>query len=161
MSVPRSGTRFWLYFLGKVLGIEYVSYAHFGIDEEPEKLIDQFDVIVVPTRREEDVRASWRKPYHHLKQRRWTVYLDDCFKELKRLTPLLEEKGAHFVSTNRHETSIFEFTKLLRALNLSFTDAAVDFYDEWPTICSQHRNEDERDRQALEFGRKNRATLNP
>ena len=157
-SIPRSGTRFWMYFLHEVLGVE-VAYAHFGIDDEPEKLIHQADVVIVPTRGRDEVRKSWRKPYHYFSERGCTVYLEDCFKEYDRLIPFLRGKGAIFVDTEKGPNSAIEIEDILYKLGLQWTPEAVAFYREWPIIGSQHKPDDERDEQVLAYGRRNRAKL--
>ena len=149
VSVPRSGTRFYVFFLQQICGLE-VEYAHFGFDDI-EPLLERAGVIIVPQRSEAAIRESWgsSRPED----------LERCLQEKRRLMPALFARQAHFVDIEKNATSIYQWTMLLADLGLQWTDEIASFFREWPVIGSQHSRPNARDDLALSSARDSRAKL--
>lgn len=136
-SIPRTGTRFYMYFVKHVLGLR-VRYIHstFASDEKVRDFLDKTtDTIIVPVRPYEDIRKSWGSGYEDT--------VNDLIKAYENLCPSLLASGAHFMNIEKGPNSELQFARLLFDLGLDWTDDIRTFFEKWPRIGSQHNYQDE------------------
>lgn len=152
VSVPRSGTRFYLYFLQQVLGIES-EYAHFGLipDEALEQLIARADVVIVPRRPDKEILESWGEARPQQIRR--------CISKLHEYMPQLIDSGAHVVDTVKGAHASWQWTEMLEALGVGWSADALAFFDDWPVIGSQFSKPNKRDQLAFSSASASRAQL--
>lgn len=135
ISIPRSGTRFYMLFLMRVLGL-HVRYRHLFKENEDElvELINTTDdVIVVPVRSYEGMAMSF-EPSPEYRRR-----LDEEFMPMfERLTDRLERAGAHFMDIEKHAGTTHQFDRLLEDLGVPWTPAVTKYIENWAPIGSQH-----------------------
>lgn len=143
LSVPRSGTRFYLYFLREVLGIK-AGYAHFGFtkDERIIELAGLAKTVIIARRPVKKLRASWdgfRKDD-----------MEASIVSAERMEQTLVDNGALFMDIEKGKHTSSQFTELLLALEKGWNAEVVQFIDEWPIIGSKHGKPNDRDIEALE-----------
>jgi len=132
LSIPRSGTRFYLYFAKFVLGLD-ARYVHF-FSENIGKLNDVLtsdDVIIYPVRAYADIRKSYGDSEEFIAR------LDNEFIPVRDLMlPQLVKTGAHFMDIEKGPETYYQFSELLSALNLRWTPEISRFVDNWEKIGS-------------------------
>lgn len=132
LSVPLTGTRFYLYFLRFVLGVD-AKFQHF-YEKDKDALADYIrrtnDVLIVPVREHNAIKKSYSRFLHtHLPQR-----FDEYIAVKDYLTPLLVEHNAHFMDIEKNENTKLQFDRLLDDLQLGWTPEAESFVNKWEKI---------------------------
>lgn len=145
LSIPRSGTRFYLYLCLYVLKVE-VTYVHFFFKDinKIDAAIDSDDVIIVPVRSDKELVKSFEAfP-------KWSHRVEDEMISLRdRYMPSLISAGAHFMDIKKSTDTRRQFERLLSSLDIKWTPEVDKFIDEWPVIGSQYFPDDEKSMQVL------------
>lgn len=144
LSIPRSGTRFYFYFVTEVLGLP-CEFAHF-YNAHLNPIIGcmaRGDTIIVPTRSDEAVSKSFSAEHQ-----RWLD--EELFVARDFLEPLLVDYGAHFMDIEKSDATVGQFKDLLLELGQEWTPKVIDFIEEWRPIGSQFTPDDERSKTTLD-----------
>lgn len=142
LSVPRTGTRFFAYFVRCVVG-EPVHFMH-SRPKNRERIQDQIDrgnLLIIPVRDRRDHIEAFAKDPEYLPM------IEECIEVMDEFMPQLEER-AHLIDIDKNEKTHDQFARLLADMGALWTPAVTEFIDEWPKICSQHEKQDERCQQA-------------
>lgn len=145
ISIPRTGTRFFLYFCMYVLGLK-VTYIHLfkGNVEKIKEIIASGEVIIVPMRSYEGTDESFKAfPKYHSR------FHDEFLPLLDELTPSLITAGAHFMNTEKGANTHQQFDDLLTALGMDWTPEITDYIDKWEKVGSQYTREDKKSKRVI------------
>lgn len=139
LSIPRSGTRFYLYFLKFVLGVP-VRYLHFFHEnvELIDGIIESEGVIVVPVRRYSQLVESYQK-YPKIRDRLEA----ECVPIYNQFMPRLRARDkTHLMSIEKGDTTRSRFEALLRDLDLPMSQEVEDYIAAWEPVGSQYAEQD-------------------
>lgn len=146
LSIPRSGTRFFAYFVLYVLKLD-VKYLHFFRcnAKEIEELLESDETIIVPVREYEKHAKSF-EPFPVYRER-----LDDEFIPVMKLyEPLLREAGAHFIDIDMNEKTHDQIDRLLKDLGIEWNEEISQYVEQWHRVGSQFDGDDKRSARVLD-----------
>lgn len=138
MSVPKSGTRFLLYFFRYIVRVP-VNYVHFFEKNvaEIEDALASDNIIVVPIRNDDKIRESL------------AGHEDDPFPVRDRYMNRLMKRGVHFVEIEKGGWSYWQINNILRDLRAPWTREVDQYVERWEPIGSKDNPNDERSQRIL------------
>lgn len=131
VSVPRSGTRFLIYFFKYVAKVP-VNYVHFleRDREEIEKVLASDNLLVMPLRDDKTTKDSllcYGSGFPHD---------DQPFLMKEEFMPRLKRRGTYFVDIEKRNWH--QIDAIIQELGMPWTQEMVEYIDAWEPVGSKH-----------------------